>query len=151
MLRRVLLVVMATVASYVLTACSGYILYTMSEGRSEAHLSLMVRFLFNPLIALAVGVLVGLLSNDHPALTSVVGLTPWALMLRGPGRGGSVSGLRAWLGGMLVYFALGAVAAAFAWGSSVTNRQTDLDVEKPARDRATVLIPLWTYSPIALA
>jgi len=115
MLRRVLLVVLATVVSYVLTACSGYILYTISEGRSEAHLSLMVRFLFNPLIALAVGVLVGLLSSDHPALTSVVGLTPWALMLRGPGRGGSVSGLRAWLGGMLVYFALGAVAAAFAW------------------------------------
>ncbi len=101
MLRRVLLVVMATVVSYVLTACSGYVLYTISEGRSEAHLSLMVRFLFNSLIALAVGVLVGLLSSDHPALTSVVGLTPWALMLRGPGRGGSVSGLRAWLGGML--------------------------------------------------
>ena len=48
MLRRVLLVVMATVVSYVLTACSGYILYTISDGRSEAHLSLMVRFLFNP-------------------------------------------------------------------------------------------------------
>ena len=48
MLRRVLLVVLATVVSYVLTACSGYILYTISEGRSEAHLSLMVRFLFNP-------------------------------------------------------------------------------------------------------
>ena len=67
MLRRVLLVVMATVVSYVLTACSGYILYIISDGRSEAHLSLMVRFLFNPLIALIVGVLVGLLSSDHPA------------------------------------------------------------------------------------
>jgi hypothetical protein len=114
MLRRVLLVVMAAVVSHVLSACSGYILYTVS-GRSEAHLALMLRFLFNPLIALAVGVLVGLLSSDHPALTSVVGLTPWALMFRGPGRGRSVAGLVAWLGGMLVYFALGAVAAAFAW------------------------------------
>jgi hypothetical protein len=115
MLRRVLLVVMATVVSYLLTACGGYILYTISEGRSEAHLALMARLLFNPLIALAVGVLVGLLSSDRPALTSVVGLTPWALMLRGPGRGGSVSGLSAFLGGMLFYFALGAVAAAFVW------------------------------------
>src|SRR6266404_6165758 len=52
----------------------------LKDGRSEAHLSLMVRFLFNPLIALAVGALVGLLSSDHPALTSVIGLTPWALM-----------------------------------------------------------------------
>jgi hypothetical protein len=74
MLRRVLLVVMATVVSYVLTACGGYILNTISEGRSEGHLALMVRLLFNPLIALAVGVLVGLLSSDRPALTSVVGL-----------------------------------------------------------------------------
>jgi hypothetical protein len=115
MLRRVLLVVMATVVSYVLTACGGYILNTISEGRSEAYQAVMVRLLFNPLIALAVGVLVGLLSSDRPALTSVVGLTPWALMLRGPGRGGSVSGLSAFLGAMLVYFALGAIAAAFAW------------------------------------
>jgi hypothetical protein len=42
---------------------------------------------FNPLIVLAVGVLVGVLSSDRPALTSVVGLTPWVLMLRGPAEG----------------------------------------------------------------
>lgn len=62
MLRKILLVVMATVVSYSLTAFSGYFLYTLSQGRSEARLSVLVRFIFNPGIALAVGVLVGLLS-----------------------------------------------------------------------------------------
>ena len=115
MLRRVLLVAMAIVVSYALTACSGYFLYTISEGRSEAHLSLMVRFIFNPLISLAVGVLVGILSRDHPALTSVVGLAPWVLMVHGSGRGGQLSGTLVWIGGTLAYFALGAFAAGLAW------------------------------------
>ena len=51
MLRKVLLVLMAVVLSYGLTAFSGYILYTSSEGRSEAHLSIVVRFIASPLIA----------------------------------------------------------------------------------------------------
>ncbi|MFZ0276648.1 MAG: hypothetical protein WA254_19470 [Candidatus Sulfotelmatobacter sp.] len=110
MLRKILLVVMAVVTSFALTACSGYILYTLSEGRSEGHLSLMIRFIFNPAIAVLVGVLVGLLSNDHPALTSIVGLVPWVLMLlHGSGNGGA---LLAWIGRILVYLALAAGSAA---------------------------------------
>ena len=35
MLRRILLVVMAAVTSFALTACSGYILYTISEGGAK--------------------------------------------------------------------------------------------------------------------
>jgi hypothetical protein len=85
MLRRILLVVMAAVTSFALTACSGYILYTISEGRSEGHLSLMIRFIFNPAIAVLVGVVVGLLSRDHPVLTTIVGLAPWVLMSRAGG------------------------------------------------------------------
>jgi uncharacterized membrane protein len=55
MLRRILLVVMAMVASYSLTGISGYMIYTLSQCRSEAQLSLLIRFIFNPLIALVVG------------------------------------------------------------------------------------------------
>jgi hypothetical protein len=73
-LRRLLLILMAVITSFALTACSGYVLYILSEGRSERHLSLMVRFIFNPVEALLVGGLVGLLSKDYLAWTSVVGL-----------------------------------------------------------------------------
>jgi hypothetical protein len=113
MLRRILLVVMAVVSSFALTACSGYILYAISEGRSEGYLSLMIRFIFNPAIAVLVGALVGLLSKDHPALTSIVGLVPWVLMLlHGSGNGGA---LLAWTGRNLVYLALAAGSAALVW------------------------------------
>ena len=105
MLRRVLLVILATVVSFALTAVGGYIMYTLSEGRSEAHLSLLVRFIYNPLIALMVGVLVGFLSKDHPALMAIIGIAPWATKLYG-----SMS-----IGPILVYVALGAIAAVFAW------------------------------------
>lgn len=105
MLRRVLLVVMATVVSFALTAGSGYIIYALSEGRSEAHLSLLVRFVFNPLIALVVGILVGFLSKDHPSVTSIVGILPWATVLQ---RSMSIAPI-------FVYVALGAIASAFAW------------------------------------
>ena len=115
MLRRILLVVMATVVSYSLTAASGYALYTLSQGRSEAQLSVLVRFVFNPGIALVVGVLVGLLSKDYPALTSTVGLAPWAVMSHGSSRGGAIPGWLMWAGPILVYLALGAIAAVFAW------------------------------------
>jgi hypothetical protein len=113
MLRKVLLVVMAVVASFAFTTLSGYLLYTISEGRSEGHLSLLIRFIFNPAIAVLVGVLVGLLSKDHPALTSTVGLVPWVLMLL-HGSGGGLT-LLAWIGRILVYLMLAAGLAALVW------------------------------------
>ena len=113
MLRRMLLVVMAVVSSFVLTACSGYILLKFSEGLSEGHLSLMIRFIFNPAIAVLIGFLVGLLSKDHPASTSIVGIVPWVLMpLHGSGSGWT---LLAWIGRILVYLALAAGSAALVW------------------------------------
>ena len=115
MLRRILLVVMAVAVSFGMTACSGYILYTISEGRSEGHLSLMIRFIFNPAIAVLVGALVGLFSKDHPALTSLVGLVPWVLMLHGAGSGWTLSGNLAWMGRIVVYLALAAGSAALVW------------------------------------
>lgn len=115
MLRRILLVVMAAVTSFALTACSGYILYTISQGRSEGHLSLLIRFIFNPAIAVLVGVLVGLLSRDHPVSTTIVGLAPWVLMLHGSRSGWTVWGNLAWIGPILVYLILAAGSAALAW------------------------------------
>jgi hypothetical protein len=75
----------------------------------------MIRFIFNPAIAVLVGVLVGLLSKDHSALTSIVGLVPWVLMLHGSRSGMTLSGNVAWIGPILVYLALAAGSAALAW------------------------------------
>ena len=81
MLRKILLVIVAIGFSLVLTIFSGYILYKISDRYSEMQLSLMIRYIFNPIIAMLVGVLVGLLSKNHPALISIAGLMPWVLML----------------------------------------------------------------------
>jgi len=115
MLRKILLVIIATVVSYALTAFSGYVLYTLSTGRSEAQLSILVRFVFNPAIALLVGCLVGILSKDHPAWTSAVGLTAWALLVHGSHSSEAIFGLIAWAAPVAVYIVLGAVAGFFAW------------------------------------
>ena len=115
MLRKTLLVIMATVVSYTLTAVGGYVLYTLSTGQSEAQLSVLVRFILNPLIALLVGCLVGLLSKDHPAWTSAIGLVAWALLVHGSRSSGSISGLIAWAAPVAVYIILGALAGVVAW------------------------------------
>jgi hypothetical protein len=75
----------------------------------------MIRFIFNPAIAVLVGVLVGLLSRDHPVLTTIVGLAPWVLMLHGSRSGGTVWVNLAWIGPILVYLILAAGSAALAW------------------------------------
>jgi hypothetical protein len=115
MLRKVLLVVMAVVTSYGLTALAGYVLYMNSAGRSEGQLSTMVRFVINPVIAVLIGCLVGLLSKDHPIATSIVGLAPWAIMLLSPYKPTSISGWADWLVPILVHIPLGATAAGFTW------------------------------------
>ena len=101
---------MAVVISLGLTACSGYVLYALSEFQTERHLSLVVRFMFNPTIAVLVGGLVGLLSNDYPGWTSAVGLVPWALLLlHGSGTGAT---LVMEVGQTIVYLVLAAASAA---------------------------------------
>lgn len=115
MLRRIFLAAMAAIASFAITACSGYFLYTISEGWSEGRLSLMIRFIFNPIIAALVGGLVGLLSKDHPALTSIVGLVPWALMLHGLKGAGTLKGNLVWMGAVSVCFVFAASSASLAW------------------------------------
>jgi hypothetical protein len=116
MLRKVLLILMALVVSYALTTFVGYILYRGSEARSEAHLSIVIRFIASPLIALLIGSLVGFLSKDRPIPTLMIGLAPWTIMLlSSPNKPDSISGWLSWLAPILVYMPLGATAAAFAW------------------------------------
>jgi hypothetical protein len=81
MLRRFLLVLMAAIVSFGLTAIAGYVLYINSGGRSEAYLSSLVRIFLDPLIAALVGVLVGILSKDRAVPVTILGLLPWALVL----------------------------------------------------------------------
>jgi hypothetical protein len=76
--RRLLLVLTAVVTSYGLTAATGYLLYTYAAGQSEYKLSVLVRVLLNPLIAVATGALVGILSKDNPVLPTIAGLLPWS-------------------------------------------------------------------------
>lgn len=75
----------------------------------------MVRFIINPIIATLVGVLVGLLSKDHPASTSIVGLVLWALMMLGLKSAGTLRGNLIWVGLVSVYFLFAASAATLIW------------------------------------
>lgn len=120
MLRRILLIVMTIVASYSLTGIGGYMIYALSAGRSEAQLSLFVRFIFSPIIALLLGALIGFLSKDHPAIVLIVGLAPWAIMLHGTSGGATFSGWLKWIGPVLIYLVLGATASVAA--SRIRNR-----------------------------
>jgi hypothetical protein len=115
MLRKVFLVGMATVVSFSLTGLSGYVLYTLSQGRSEAQVSVLVRFVFSPGIALVVGGLVGFLSNDYPALMSIVCLSPWALIIHGSSGGCVTPNWLVRVGPVLIYLALGSIAGVFAF------------------------------------
>jgi hypothetical protein len=116
MLRKVLLVLMAVVISYGMTALAGYILYASSLCWSEAHLSIAVRFIASPLIAVLIGSVVGFLSKDRPVPTLIIGLAPWTIMLlNSPNKPVSISGWLGWLAPILVYLPLAATTAAFAW------------------------------------
>ena len=115
MLRRFLLVLMAFVASYSLTALAGYALSAASDSTSDAKLSILVRTIFNPLIAILVGALVGLLSRDYAVQITLFGLTPWALLLVGPRKPVSFSGWIISLTPIFVLLPMAAVASAFVW------------------------------------
>ncbi|HTS37709.1 MAG TPA: hypothetical protein VMH04_18685 [Candidatus Solibacter sp.] len=111
MLRRVLLVIVAVVASFALTALSGYLIYRISDCSSEHRLSLVVRYICNPGIALIVGALVGLFAKKHAVPTAIVGLVPWMVTLNGPRAGNSTF---AWLAGFFIVALMNGTVAALA-------------------------------------
>lgn len=111
MLRKVFLVVLATVVSHLLAALSGYVLYTLSMGLSEATLGVIARYTVGPLITILTGSLVGFLSKDHPVPTTMVGLSPlWLLNLFSQNKPTWAS-----LAPGFTYIALGGIAALLAF------------------------------------
>ena len=150
MLRKVLLVLMAVVGSYGLAALAGYVLYMNSEGRSEAHLSIAVRFVISPLIAVLIGGLVGLLSKDHPIATSMVGLAPWAIMLLSPDKPASISSWTGWLVPILAYYVYPRVAEKMI----VSLREHQQNHEAPSLRRGfigTTSLSVTPYGPACLS
>lgn len=112
MLRKTVLIVLAVAVSFGLTAFSGYLVYGNSAARSEASLSLVVRFAISPAIAILIGILLGLLSKDHPVLIAVLGLLPWTLVfLASKHKPTSLSAWAGWLVPVIAYLPLAAIAA----------------------------------------
>jgi hypothetical protein len=115
MLRKAFLIMIGVTASFALTALAGYVLYLMSEGRSEASLGVVARYIFNPLIAVLVGALIGALSKDRPGVVAALGLLPWVLTVRRFGLHAPVSVWLISVGLIVVYLLLGAGASMWVW------------------------------------
>lgn len=116
MLRKALLIVLAIVVSFGLTGIAGYLMYANSANTSEATLSLVIRFAINPIIAILVGMLVGYLSKDQPALVGLLGLLPWAVMLlASPHRPTSLFAWANWLSPLVFWLPLSVAAACWMW------------------------------------
>jgi hypothetical protein len=118
MLRKVTLILIAIGMSFALTALSAYLLYANSEGRSEATLSLLVRFVISPTIAALVGTFVGFFSRNHPVPMTILGLAPWTTVLLFVSSKPISLGLwTGWLVTILVYLAVSSAAAWLVWRS----------------------------------
>ena len=129
MLRKALLVVLAIVVSFGLTGIAGYLIFANSAGTSEANLSFVVRFAINPVIAILVGIVVGYLSTDHPALVESLGLLPWTVMLlASPHKPPSFSAWAGWLLPLVLWLPLSSAAAWLMWRFTrrISNRAGSL-------------------------
>jgi hypothetical protein len=116
MWRKIFLVVAAIALSYALTAFAGHVVYTHSKGRSDASLSVVVRFVINAMIVILVGAFVGHLSRNRPVPVAIIGLLPWAaVILSSPQKPSSLSGWAYWFSGIVIHLSLGAVAAFLVW------------------------------------
>ena len=116
MLRKTLLVLTAIVLTYALDAFAGYVLYAYSEGRSEASLSLVARFVVNPMIVILIGAFVGRFSRNSPIPVAILSLLPWAaVILSSPRKPTSMSGYLYWASMILIHLSLGAAVALLVW------------------------------------
>jgi hypothetical protein len=116
MWRKILLALTAIALAYALTAFAGYVLYTHSDGRSEASLSVVVRFLVNPMIVIIVGAFVGTFSRNRPVPVAILGLLPWAaVILSSPRRPTSLPGWAYWFSVIVIHLSAGAAVALLVW------------------------------------
>ncbi len=78
-MKKLIVVVLGVLASFVLTILSARILFRFAT--NDAALRFAVRYVSSPLIALAVGALVGLAIRDKARVVAALSLTPWALWI----------------------------------------------------------------------
>jgi len=76
--RQILAVIVGIVFSFLATAACGYALYQFSDRWSEPQLGTFARYVADPIIAIIVGALVGLLAKSRPAFVAALSLAPWA-------------------------------------------------------------------------
>lgn len=116
MWRKILLVLTAIALTYTLTAFAGYALYAHSDGRSAASLSVVVRFLINPMIVILVGTFVGRFSRNRPVPVAILGLLPWAaVILSSPRKPTSLSDWAYWSSVIVIHLSVGAAVSLLVW------------------------------------
>jgi hypothetical protein len=76
----------------------------------------VIRFAISPIIVVLIGAVVGFLSKDHPVLITVLGMSPWTVMLlASPHRPTTFSAWAFWFSPLFVYLPLAATAAWLPW------------------------------------
>ncbi len=115
-MKKLIVVVLGVLASFVLTILSARILFRFAT--NEAALRFAVRYVSSPLIALAVGALVGLAIRDKARVVAALSLTPWALwiVLTTNWSVATLSQMAITIVSVAVYLSLGISAAAFVGG-----------------------------------
>lgn len=111
MIRNLVLIALAILISFSLTIAGGYAMYHFSAAANEYQLGWFANHLFNPIVAVIVGLLIGSFSRSHAVIITVLGLMPWALSL-------NIYGCRpiaAAAGALIELEILGAVAAVVSW------------------------------------
>src|SRR4051795_8851465 len=104
MMRKLFLALAAIALTFALTAFSGYMLYTQSDGRTDASLSVVVRLVINPMIVILIGAFVGRFSLDRPVPVAILGILPWAfVVLSNPRKPTSMSAWACWVSLMLIH------------------------------------------------
>jgi hypothetical protein len=108
--RQIVAVALGVVLSYLAAAAGGYLLYRLSHLGWSHQLPPLARYFFNPLIALLVGALVGVVAKSRPGAVAVLSLVPgeFGFLLF---RRQDVAHLLILVGLGLLYLLIGAAAA----------------------------------------
>jgi hypothetical protein len=76
-MKKFIVIVSAACASFTLTVLSSMIVFSQVNG--DAAQRFAIRYVSSPLIALLVGILVGLVIRDGAKIVAALSLAPWAL------------------------------------------------------------------------
>ncbi|MGH9746011.1 MAG: hypothetical protein ACRD59_07875 [Candidatus Acidiferrales bacterium] len=125
-MKKFMVTILGVTASFALTIVSARILFHFAT--NDAALRFAVRYVSSPLIAIAVGALVGLLIREKAQIIAALSLIPWTLwmVLTTNWSVATLPQIAVTIGSALVYMALGICAAALVGGrmSSSAPRQT---------------------------